>query len=95
MENKGWLHRQMQKAADTVNSLPEWMHKNETVKQIKIDYWWWEDEKTFCFRDKETKEIWKCENTYLKDIKFKVEGSDELDSNDSEMCTIELTHSYK
>lgn len=25
MANKGWLNRQIQKAADTVQSLPEWM----------------------------------------------------------------------
>jgi hypothetical protein len=29
MANKGWLNRQIQKAADTVQSLPEWMRQKE------------------------------------------------------------------
>lgn len=55
-----------------------------------VEDWWWEDDTTFCFKDKDTGEIWRCEGCWP--ISFKIDG---LDSDSSELCTIELTQRYE
>lgn len=59
------------------------------MNKIRIEEWWWEDDTTFCFKDKDTGEIWRCLNCWPKSLH--VEG---LDSDSSELCTIELTQRW-
>jgi hypothetical protein len=55
----------------------------------KVEDWWWEDDTTFCFKDKDTGEVFRLTGCWPKSLH--IEG---LDSDSNELCTMELTQKW-